>query len=85
MTWFTMFLKVMFAKWWDLDNYDNHPVVQAARASGIKANVWPVALYWDGVAYTKNDSFMAFYVTDLLTSQKFLSFLLRNFGMQRTG
>lgn len=64
-----------------LDNYKHHPVVQAARASHIRTKVRPIALYWDGVAYTKNDSFMAFYVTDLLTSQKFLSFLLRNLGL----
>ena len=60
-----------------LDSYDAHPVVEAAKHEGFKNLVRPVALYWDGVAYTKNDSFFAFYVTDILSTQKFLSFLLR--------
>ena len=61
----------------DLDNYHEHPVVVAARAEGFLGKVRPLAIYWDGVAYTKNDSFTGFYVTDILTSQKFLSFLVR--------
>jgi len=61
----------------DLPSYDSHPVVVASKRDNLKARVRPIALYWDGVVYTKNDSFCAFYVTDLLTEQKFLSFLLR--------
>lgn len=60
-----------------LDNYSSHPVVCKAKADGFGNVVRPIALYWDGVAYTKHDSFMGFYVTDILTSQKFLSFLIR--------
>lgn len=60
-----------------LDNYMLHPTVQLAASEGLKAPVRPIALYWDGVAYTKNDSFWGFYVTDILTTQKFLSFLIR--------
>lgn len=60
-----------------LENYRNHPVVLQAKADGLKAPVRPLALYWDGVVYTKNDSFFGFYVTDILTGQKFLSFLVR--------
>lgn len=62
-----------------LDNYDEHPVVRSARAEGFDQVVRPCALYWDGVAYTHHDSFMGFYVTDILSSQKFLSFLIRSF------
>lgn len=61
----------------DLDAYWDHPLVKAAKAEGIKRHVRPIALYWDGVVYTKKDSFFAFYVTDILSTQKFLSFLLR--------
>ncbi|CAK9051241.1 Uncharacterized protein SCF082_LOCUS28143 [Durusdinium trenchii] len=53
-----------------LDSYDAHPVVEAAKHEGFKNLVRPVALYWDGVAYTKNDSFFAFYVTDILSSEE---------------
>lgn len=60
-----------------LDNYHQHPVVLQAVEEGFPTRVRPIALYWDGVSYTKNDSFMGFYVTDILTSQKFVSFLLR--------
>lgn len=60
-----------------LDNYHQHPVVLQAAEEGFPTRVRPIALYWDGVAYTKHDSFTGFYVTDILTSQKFVSFLLR--------
>ena len=63
-----------------VDNYDAHPVVCKAKSEGFEHVVRPVALYWDGVAYTKHDSFMGFYVTDILSSQKFLSFLIRIFA-----
>ena len=61
-----------------LDNYDNHPIVARARAENFQWPVRPVALYWDGVSYTNHDSFMGFYITDILSGQKFLSFLVRN-------
>ena len=59
----------------DLPSYDSHPVVvAAAKRDNLKSRVRPIALYWDGVVYTKNDSFCAFYVTDLLTQQNFCRF-----------
>ena len=58
-----------------LEDFDQHPVVLRARAEGRA--VRPLALYWDGVQYTNHDSFMGFYVTDVLSEQKFLSFLVR--------
>ena len=61
----------------EVDSYSEHPVVLASKADGFAGKVRPIAIYWDGVAYTKNDSFTGFYVTDILTSQKFLSFLVR--------
>ncbi|CAL1136592.1 unnamed protein product [Cladocopium goreaui] len=68
-----------------LDNYDNHPVVAGARAENFQWPVRPVALYWDGVSYTNHDSFMGFYVTDILSGQKFLSFLVRSDDMCKCG
>ena len=62
----------------DLPCYDNHPVVQRARAAGNMKLVRPIALYWDGVRYSVHDSFTGFYVTDILSGQKFVSFLLRS-------
>ena len=53
-------------------------LVAGARAENFQWPVRPVALYWDGVSYTNHDSFMGFYVTDILSGQKFLSFLVRN-------
>ena len=69
----------------ELDGYLNHPVVQTAMAEGLESIVRPIALYWDGVVYTKNDSFWAFYCTDILSSQKFLSFLIRSEEMCQCG
>lgn len=60
-----------------LENYHSHPVVRQAIADNFELRVRPIALYWDGVQYTNNDSFLAFYVTDILSEQKFMSFLLR--------
>ena len=62
----------------DLPCYENHPVVQRARAAGKNELVRPIALYWDGVRYSVHDSFTGFYVTDILSGQKFVSFLLRS-------
>ncbi|CAE7837060.1 unnamed protein product [Symbiodinium sp. CCMP2592] len=69
----------------NLPCYDNHPVVQRARAAGNTELVRPIALYWDGVRYSVHDSFTGFYVTDILSEQKFVSFLLRSEDMCRCG
>ena len=68
------------------DNYDNllkglpcyeqQPLVQQSRAAGTEQSLRPVALVWDGVQYSVHDAFTGFYVTDILSQQKFVSFLL---------
>ena len=58
--------------------YEQHPVVRRARANRESEIVRPLALYWDGVRYSVHDSFTGFYITDILSGQKFLSFLLRS-------
>ena len=60
-----------------LECYSCHPTVQSASRGSPSTVVRPLALYWDGVQYSINDSFMGFYVTDVLSEQKFLSFILR--------
>ena len=61
----------------DIGIYKNHPVVVQAELENNQITVRPIALYWDGVQYTNHDSFMGFYVTNILSGQKFLSFLVR--------
>ncbi|CAE7276648.1 unnamed protein product [Symbiodinium sp. CCMP2456] len=63
-----------------LPAYDNHPVVRRARAAGQESLVRPLGLYWDGVRYSVHSSFTGFYITDILSGQKFVSFLLRYFA-----
>lgn len=62
-----------------LECYKSHPVVQRASRETPGTLVRPLALNWDGVQYSINDNFMGFYITDILSGQKFLSFLLRQF------
>lgn len=69
----------------EIASYEDHPVVVQARSENFRGLVRPLAIYWDGVAYTKNDSFTAFYCTDTLTGQKFLSFLVRSEEMCQCG
>lgn len=69
----------------ELDSYETHEVVCNARRKGLRTQVRPLAIYWDGVVYTKNDSFFAAYTTDILTGQKFLAFLLRSEEMCQCG
>ena len=57
--------------------YEQNPIVQRARGCGVEDLLRPIALYWDGVQYSVHDTFTGFYVTDILSGQKFLSFLLR--------
>lgn len=61
----------------NISSYWNHPVVVKAMQENNQTMVRPIALCWDGVQYTKRDSFMGFYVTDILSNKKFLSFLVR--------
>ena len=58
--------------------YYHHPVVAKARADGVAwQNVKPIALYTDGVAYTKRDSFIGFFFRNLRTGVSKLAALIR--------
>ena len=51
--------------------YRNHPVVNSSAGP-----VLPLALYWDGVEYTKNDAFIGFYIRNLISGRvQMVSFL----------
>ena len=64
------------AEWHDA--YERHPVVARARAAGWpEPRIRPVALYWDGVQYTRRDTFMGFYFEDMRSGTRYLSSLLR--------
>ena len=54
-----------------LNLYDQHPIVLDALAAGLpKEHIIPVAVYFDGVQYTKNENFLGFYVTNLRTKRQ---------------
>jgi len=57
------------------ESYLLHPVV---RTNATALPVLPVALYWDGVEYTANDSFLGFYLRDLISRKVFLLACVRN-------
>jgi hypothetical protein len=57
--------------------YTDHPVVRAAAPGAVL----PLALYLDGVPYSKSDGFLAFWVYNLLTMRRHLVAVLRkSFG-----
>ena len=58
--------------------FSSHPVVEKARSDGVPdTKIIPVSLYWDGLGYTKRDSVVAFYFTELRSGQTHLGALLR--------
>ena len=58
--------------------FRRHPVYLRARAAGVPEHrIIPVALYWDGVQYTKRDSMNCYYVRNLYTGVQYLSFITR--------
>lgn len=62
--------------WWNV--FDAHPVVKQARERCIHwSRIIPVALYWDGIMYTKNESSTCFYVHNLRTLKKYLFAVVR--------
>ena len=61
--------------------YHDHPVVAAAGAN----EVFPVAVYLDGVPYTKQDSFLGVYCYNLVSGKRHLTAILRKRLMCRCG
>ena len=54
-------------------SYTEHPVVRSAPAG----TVLPLAVYLDGVPFSKSDGFLAFWVYNLLTMRRHLVAVLR--------
>jgi hypothetical protein len=64
--------------WSECPAFAENPVVRDALAAGYTAEqILPVSLYWDGVKFTKNESFVGFYCDDMLSRRKFLVAALR--------
>lgn len=60
------------------DAYIKHPVVVEALANGApESAIKPLALYFDGVQYSKRDSFIGFYFHDMKKNLRHLSFVVR--------
>ena len=59
------------------DLFLRHPVTVAAREDGFCwEHIVPLSVYFDGVQYTNNESFLGFYVTNLRTKKQRLIWLL---------
>lgn len=55
-----------------------HPIVVAARAADLHlSTIVPVALYWDGIVYSKNDSVLCYYAQNMRSKKKYLLAALR--------
>ena len=62
----------------ELPAYRDHPVVTEALARGVPAwQIRPLAIYVDGVQYTRRDSFDAVYVQDLTSGRRHLAWVFR--------
>jgi hypothetical protein len=62
---------------YDCEKLENHPVVLSAKAKLLHwSRVQVCAIYWDGVQYTKRDSFHALYLLNLRTGEKHIVFIV---------
>ena len=58
--------------------FRQHAVTRALKARGVPDwQLRPLARYWDGVPFTKKDSFVAMYMHDMRLGRKDLVFLMR--------
>ena len=61
------------------ESYTNHPVVRKAQQKGVHwSKIIPVALYFDGVQYSKRDSFLGFFTRNLRSSESHLNAIIRD-------
>ena len=59
-------------------SFTKHPVIRSALERGIHwPEIIPLALYTDGVQYTKNDSYIGYFVQNLRTGTKMLVCAIR--------
>jgi len=63
------------------ENYRQHPVVLAAAGQPVL----PLALYVDGVPFTVHDSFLGFWIYNLITERRHLVAVLRKSQMCQCG
>lgn len=61
-----------------IEKYKSHPVVQRAMRDNVHwSRVIPVAIYFDGVQYSKRDSFMVLQTRNLRTNESHLTCVIR--------
>ena len=62
---------------YECDKSDNHPVVLLSKAQRHHwSRLMVCALYWDGVQYTKRDTFHSLYIINLRTREKDMVFIV---------
>ena len=59
----------------------NHPVYKSATQAGRGEFVWPIALYMDGVQFTREDSCLGIWLICLITGRRWLLVALRKSEM----
>ena len=66
--------------------FAEHPITQQAQADGLPAcQVIPVALYWDGISYTKNESALCYWAQNMRTLKKELLATVRKEDLCKCG
>ena len=65
------------------DFKENEAYLDALSEGYAPDQIKPISIYFDGVAYTNNESFLAFYFTNLLTGVQRLIWVLRHYGYFR--
>jgi hypothetical protein len=64
--------------WESCPSFGKSDAVRACLDAGFsKTDIIPISLYYDGVQYSNNDSFLGYYVQNLLTRQKYLIAAIR--------
>eukprot|EP00969_Alexandrium_andersonii_P344683 15237332-Alexandrium_andersonii.AAC.1 len=63
------------------DNFKQHPIVVANSGKGVL----PVAVYMDGLPYTKTDAVLGVYVYNLISNIRHLVAILRKAGCANAG
>jgi hypothetical protein len=59
--------------------FTQHPVYQKCQGESVPLQlVLPVAMYWDGIMYTKRDNVLVFTIEDLRKKRRHIIFILRS-------
>ena len=62
----------------DFPGYLEHSVRLEAIEAGVpEENIRPAAIYWDGVVFTRNESFLGVFFEDMKTRRNWLCCIIR--------